>query len=260
MRTGAFGRIVIAMGLAAMTLGGCVIHTGGQKAKFSRSEDLTAPLANVTALDVATNVGTVRLEAGEVTEVRIAARIEVRAATEEQAQELAEEVRIVAEMSGETLAIKAIKPSHFGRSQLSVDLTITAPAALTLECTTNVGDIRVTGFTKRVKASTDVGTITCTGLRDQIDLRSNVGDVRAEYAADAPAALQVAMTTNVGNVEFTGPREISADLSARANVGSVKTDRPVTVTGSLKQSIRGSLGQGEGRVNLNTNVGSVRIW
>jgi DUF4097 and DUF4098 domain-containing protein YvlB len=251
--------MVIATGLAAMTLGGCVIHTGGHKAKFSRSEDLTAPLANVTALDVATNVGTIRLEAGEVTEVRIAAEIKVRAATEEQAQELAEQVRIVAEPSGETLTIKAIKPSDLGRNQLSVDFTITAPAALALDCTANVGDIRVTGFTKRVKATTDVGTITCTGLREEIDLHTNVGDIRAEYADDAPAALHVALATNVGSIEFAGPHEISADLSARANVGSVKTDRPVTVGGDLKHSIRASLGKGEGRISLNTNVGSIKI-
>ncbi|MCX5645460.1 MAG: DUF4097 family beta strand repeat-containing protein [Phycisphaerae bacterium] len=259
MRTGALVRIAVATGLAAVTLGGCVIHTGTYKAKFSRSEDLTAPLANVTALDVATNVGTIRLEAGQVAEVRIAAEIKVRAATEEQAQELAEEVRIVAEPSGQTLTIKAIRPSDLGRNQLSVDFTITAPADLALDCTTNVGDIRVTGFTKRVKASADVGTIACTGLREEIDLRSNVGDLRAEYAGDAPAALNATMATNVGNIEFTGPQEISADLSARANVGSIKTDRPITVTGSLKHSISASLGKGEGRVSLNTNVGSIRI-
>ncbi len=259
MRTGAFVRIVIATGLVAMTLGGCVIHTGMCKAKFSRSEDLTAPLANVMALDVATNVGTIRLEAGQVAEVRIAAEIKVRAATEEQAQELAEEVRIVAEPSGQTLTIKAIRPSDLGRNQLSVDFTITAPADLALDCTTNVGDIRVTGFTKRVRASTDVGTIVCTGLREEIDLRSNVGDIRAEYVEDAPAALRATMATNVGSIEFTGPQEISADFSARANVGSIKTDRPITVTGSLKHSIRASLGKGEGRVSLNTNVGSIKI-
>lgn len=259
MRTDALVRIVFATGLAAMMLGGCVIHTGGHKAKFSRSEDLTAPLANVTALDVSTNVGTIRLETGEVSDVRIAAEIKVRAATEEQAQELAEEVRIVAEPSGETLIIKAIKPSDLGRNQLSVDFTITAPADLALDCTTNVGDIRVTGFAKRVKASTDVGRITCTGLREAIDLHSNVGDIQAEYASDAPAALNATLATNVGSIEFAGPQDISADLSARANVGSIKTDRPVTVSGSLKQSIRGTLGKGEGRVSLNTNVGSIRI-
>jgi DUF4097 and DUF4098 domain-containing protein YvlB len=140
-----------------------------------------------------------------------------------------------------------------------VDFTITAPGDLAVDCATNVGDIRVTGFTKRVKAVTDVGAIACTGLRDTIDLRANVGDVRADYASDAPAALTATMTTNVGNVEFTGPKEISAHLTAGSNVGSISTERPLSVTGTLKQSVSATLGQGEGRVNLSTNVGSIKI-
>jgi hypothetical protein len=260
MRTGAFIRIGVVAGLAAMLLGGCYIHTDTFKAKFSRSEDLTTPLAGITALDVATNVGTIRLEAAEVTEVHITAEIKVKAATEERAQELAEQVRIVAEPSGQKLAIKAVKPSDFGRNQINVDFTVTAPAGLALDCTTNVGDIRITGFTKRVKTSADVGTITCTGLRDAIDLHSNVGDVRADYASDAPAALNAMVVTNVGKIEFTGPQEISASLTAASNVGSIHTDRPMTVTGSLnRKSVRATLGDGEGRINLSTNVGSIRI-
>ena len=259
MRAGAFVRIGIVAGLAAMLLAGCYIHTDMFKAKFSRSEDLTAPLANITVLDVATNVGTIRLEAAQVTEVHIAAEVKVRAPTEERAQELAEQVRIVVEPTGQTLTIKAVKPADFGRNQLSVDFTVTAPVALALTCTTNVGDIQITGFTQRVKASTDVGAIKCTGLRDAIDLHANVGDLRATYVPDAPAALNATMTTNVGSIEFTGPQDISANVAAAANVGSISTDRPITVTGSLKQSIRASLGKGEGQVNLNTNVGSIKI-
>jgi hypothetical protein len=245
--------------LSALLLAGCVIHTGEFRARFSRSEDLTVPLANVTALNVTTNVGTIRLDAAEVDTVHIAAEVKVKAATEERAQELAEEVRILAEPAGQTLTIKALKPSDLGRNQLSVDFTITAPAGLAVDCTTNVGDIRITGSTQRVKASADVGRIHCTGLRDEIDLRTNVGDVQADYAGDAPAALNVTMTTNVGNIDFAGPQDISAHLTASANVGSISTDRPLSVKGSMKQSINATLGKGEGRVNLSTNVGSIKI-
>jgi hypothetical protein len=260
MRTGALVRIIIAVGWAAMTLGGCVIHTGSFKAKFSRSQDLTAPLTGIATVDASTNVGTLRLDAADGPEVQIAAEIKVKAPTEEQAQELAEQVEIVAEPRGETLVIKAVKPAHFGRNELSVDFRITAPGNLALICTTNVGDIHVTGFTQRVKASTDVGTITCTDLRDAIDLHSNVGDVHATYASDAPAAVNATMGANVGNIEFAGPAEISASLAAGANVGSVHTDRPITVTGSLnRKSMSATLGAGAGRINLTTNVGSVRI-
>lgn len=178
MRTAARVRMGIVAGLAAVLLGGCVIHTDTFKAQFSRSEDLTVPATDINALDVSTNVG----------------------------------------------------------------------------------DIRITDFTKQVRATTNVGTIRCTGLRDTVDLHTNVGDIQATHAPDAPAALNATMATDVGSIEFTGPQEISADLTAKANVGEINTNRPITVRGSLnKHSVRASLGQGEGRVNLNSNVGSIRI-
>jgi hypothetical protein len=259
MRTGAMVKIGIVAACAVILLGGCVIRTGSFKAGFSRSENLTAPLTDITALDVSTNVGKIHLEAADVPEVRIAVEIKVRARTEEIAQELAEQVRILAESSGPTLTIKAVKPPDFGRNELSVDFTVTAPAALALTCTTNVGEIRVTDFTGQVKATTDVGTIQCTGLRETVELHTNVGDIRARYAAEAPAAIRATMATNVGSIEFTGPQEISAQVTAAANVGDIHTERPITTTGSIKKSLRGSLGQGEGQVNLHTNVGSIRI-
>jgi hypothetical protein len=191
--------------------------------------------------------------------VQITAEITVKAKTEEEAEALVEEVQIVAEQSGRTLIIKAEKPSHFGRNQLSVDFTITAPAHLALDCTTNVGDIKVAGFRDRVAAKTDVGTIRCTDLRGDANLHTNVGDIQAIYAADAPAALDISATTNVGNVDFTGPTEMSARLAASVNVGSIDTDRPLTITGQIKKSIKATLGNAEGDVTLRTNVGSIRI-
>jgi hypothetical protein len=259
MRASVVVRIVVVAGLAAILPAGC--HFGGDMfhAKFTRNEDTTAPLAGITALDVSVNVGKIRLDAADVLEARIQAEIQVKAHTEEKAQELAERVRIVVEPSGQTLRVKAIKPAGLKDENLNVEFTITAPAALALKCTINVGDIRTAGFTSRIDAHTDVGTITCLGLQDDVDLHTNVGDVRAEYTADAPAAFTADVSTNVGSVELVGPREISANLTATANVGDIDSDRPLTVSGRLKQSIRASLGGGEGRIDLRTNVGSIRI-
>lgn len=237
--------------------GGC--RSGSYPAKAERTEELTAPLVDIAALDIETNVGTVVLDSADVTEARITAEITVRAKTDEEAQTLVEQVRISAEASGRTLVVKAIKPSGFGRNQLAVDFTVVAPGHLALDCTTNVGDIRITDFVETVEAKTDVGKIICTGLRRDAALHTNVGDIRAAYTPDGPAAIELAATANVGNVEFTGPREISARLSASANVGSIHTDRPLTVTGQMKKSINATLGDAEGQITLRTNVGSVKI-
>jgi len=259
MKTGLLARLTAAVTLVGVLATGCQFGGDTFKAKFVRSEELTAALDGVTAMDVNVEVGRIQLEAAEVAETRIRAEIKVRAATEERAEELAGRVRITAERSGHTLVIRAVKPSGFGRNELSVDLTIVAPAGLALKCITNVGDICTRGFTRGITASTSVGAITCAGLRGDVDLHTNVGDIRAEYASDAPAAIRVDASTNVGGIELTGPQEVSAGLTAEANVGSIDTDRPLTVTGHLKQSIRASLGNAEGRINLRTNVGSIRI-
>jgi len=238
----------------------CITINGDSlQGKAKRTDTLTSPVSGITALRVTTNVGTIKLTTAETPEVRITADITVRAKNDEQAEELLQDVHVVAEPSGDALVVKAEKPSGFGRNQLSVDLTITAPADLRLDCTTNVGDIGVDGFTRRIEARTDVGSITCSALRDSTNLHTNVGDIRAAYAADAPAALEVRASTNVGNIDFTGPSQISANLTAAANVGHIHTDRPLTVSGSLGKSDRASLGAAEGQVDLHTNVGSIAI-
>ncbi len=249
----------VALGLAALVLGGCHFSSDMFKAKFSRNEELTAPLAGITALNVATNVGKIQLEAADVTEARIAAEIKVKADTEEEAQELAEQVRIVAEPRDQTLFLKAVKPAGMRDSQLAVDFTITAPANLALDCATNVGEVRTTGFTQRIRAGTNVGAVDCAGLRGPADLHTNVGDIRVEYASDAPAALNVTAGTDVGDIEFRGPPQISAHLAASTNVGAIDTSRPITITGTVGHSLRASLGSGEGQVSLRTNVGAIRI-
>ena len=239
---------------------GCCINIGNNfRAKAERTEDLTASSAGLTSIDVSTEVGAIRLEACEGDEVQITAEITVKAKTEEEAEALVQDVRIVAEPSGDKLVVKAVKPSDFGRNQLAVDLTISAPARLALHCSTDVGDIRTAGFDGNVTAKTDVGTIECRDLRGETNLHTNVGDVRLDFASDAPAALQASASSNVGNVDFTGPAEISARLEAEVNVGSINTDRPLTVTGKIEKSVRATLGQGEGRIALSTNVGSIRI-
>jgi len=260
MRRTSIVKICLCAAVLGVMLGGCVIHTGDNlRAKATRTDQLSAPVGNAVTLRVTTDVGAIRLEAAETTEVRITAEVTVKAGTDEEAQRLLDAFHVTAEPSGDTFVVKAEKPSHFGRNQLSVDLTITAPPGLRLDCATDVGDIRADGFTNRVEARTDVGSIACTGLRGSVSLRSNAGDIRFAYAPDAPATLDATAATNVGNIEFEGPQQVSAKVAAAANVGSIHTDRPLTVTGKLSQSINASLGDGEGRVSLGTNVGSVRI-
>jgi len=48
-------------------------------------------------------------------------------------------------------------------------------------------------------------------------------------------------------------------LNVSSNIGSIKTNKPVTVVGKLSKSIKGTIGSGEGKISLRTNVGSIEI-
>jgi hypothetical protein len=248
-----------------LLLGGCFVYISDGNGHHLRSEakrtdELTASLADITALEVSTNLGAINVEARDVTEAAIIAKITVRAQTEEEANALLDGVRIQPEPSGHTLVVKAIKPSDFGYNSLAVEFTITIPRQLGTHCTTRVGDIRITGLAGDIVARTDVGKIECTDLRSgKADLATNVGDIKASYASDAPAALRVDAGTNVGTIDFSGPDHISAKVSAATHVGDIHANREMSVRGFVHKSLDATLDNGEGRIALQTNVGDIHI-
>jgi hypothetical protein len=260
MRTTCVTKVGLCVVAATVALAGCVIHLGDTlRCEARRTVELGSAVGGATALSIATNVGTIKLTPGDANEVRVTADITIKAKTDEEAAALLDEVRVTAEPSGKTLVVKAAKPGDLGRNQLTVNLTIKAPTRLRLVCRTNVGDVQTNGFAGPVEARTNVGKITCAGLRDRVDLHTNVGDIRADYAPDAPAAVEVTAGTDVGSIRFAGPKDISANLNASSNVGSIHTSRPLIVTGTVGKSVKASLGDGEGRIDLHTNVGSIHI-
>lgn len=90
-------------------------------------------------------------------------------------------------------------------------------------------------------------------------MTSNVSSVDVSYAQTARADCSIGITTNVGSIDLVAPAQRSAQVNAAANIGSVKTDRPITVVGKVGKSVNGTVGSVEGKVRLRTNVGSIHI-
>ena len=241
-------------------LWGCCINIGDVfKAKYERTENVSVPLQDAAELYVETDVGSLTITGADVTDCNITAEITVKAYTKEKARELAEQVKIEPVRSGDTLTIKARKPDELKSRSLSVAFKIIAPKHLNLNCSAHVGTVKVSDIQGRIEASANVGSIFCYQVIADLDLELNVGSIEVEYSDTAPAACNADITTNVGSIEFTGPPQLSAQLNASTNVGSVKTSKPVTVVGKLGKSIKGTIGSGEGKISLKTNVGSIEI-
>ncbi|MBL7186735.1 MAG: DUF4097 family beta strand repeat protein [Phycisphaerae bacterium] len=229
------------------------------KAKYARTVNVSVPAGQAGELFVETGVGSITVTGADVTDCNITAEITVKAETTEEARKLAEQVKIEAKPSGDKLNVKVSKPVELKNRSLEVKFKIVAPKQLKLDCSVNVGSVNVSDMNDRIKVSGNVGSVFCGKVVGDIDVTSNVGSVEVEYSEAAAAACNAAITTNVGSIEFAAPAQLSAQVSASTNVGSVKTDKPITVVGKVGRSVNGTIGAGEGKVRLKTNVGSIHI-
>jgi hypothetical protein len=251
-------RLLLCWGLVTVFVG-CTDIGDVFKAKHKTTQVTSVPAGDATEMEIETNIGSITVTGAEVADCNIAAEITVKAGSKEKARELAEQVRIVTELSSGRLSIKVDKPTELKSKQLTVDFRITAPGRLSLSCASHVGTIRVAQMTGRIKANTNVGSIFCSDAAGDTDLESNVGSVHVAYADAAPAAVNAKIATNVGSIELSIHEKASAKLDASTNIGSIKTSKPITVVGKLGKSVEGSIGGGQGEISLRTNVGSIEI-
>jgi len=242
-----------------MTFSGCKDSSSFFMSKYQRSVRESEPVTSETELNVDSDVGSITVIGADVTDCNITAEIAVKARTKEEARKLAEEVKIEFQSSGDTLTIKTVRPDELKKRSLVVDFKIIAPRHMKLDCSTSVGTVTVSDIEGRIEASANVGSIICSSVVAELNLSSNVGSVTVKYTDTAPAACTANITTNVGSIEYTAPPQLSAQVHASTNIGSVKTAKPITVVGKVGKSIRGTIGSGEGKVTLKTNVGSIEI-
>jgi hypothetical protein len=241
-------------------LTGCCINISGCcREEYEKTEHLTAPLSSGQTLNAQTEVGTITVSGADVTDCNVIATITAKAPTKEKAKELAEEVKIKLEPSGNILNVNIEKPHTKNKCSICVSFEIIVPAQTALQVSTNVGETRISNITGSIQAATNVGTITCKDIAGDADITTNVGEVKVAYSETAPAACHAAISTSVGNINFTAPPALSAVMNVSVNIGSIHTDLPLLVTGEIHKSLNGIVGEGRGKVILSTNIGSIKI-
>ena len=229
------------------------------KEKFEKTERLSAPCAPGQTLCLQNKVGEISVTGEDVSECSVIVKITAKAITAEKAEKLAEEVQIKLEPAGDKLYIRVEAPANKLKQSINIDFNITVPKQTALQLETNVGEITVTDITKAVKIESNVGAVSCKEITSDVEVKTNVGQVIVLYSKNAPAACNANVKTDVGEIDFTAPPDLSAQVNLSANLGSIETDLPLTVKGMLNQKSSGTVGKGEGSVTLKTNVGSIKI-
>lgn len=260
MKKGSFIKRVVPLLLCSLSiatlLAGCCINISDlYRARYEKTEHLSAPFASGQTLYIQNNIGEITVTGADVADCNVTATITAKAMTTEKAEKLAEEIRIKLEPSDNKLYIRVEKYN----SSITIDFNITVPRQTALQLATNVGAIKIANITKPIKVEANVGAISCKEITEDIDIQTNIGEIKVFYSETAPGACNANIKTNIGEINFDGPPGLSAQVNVSANIGSIQTDLPLTVKGKINKSLNGTIGKGEGKVILKTNIGSIKI-
>jgi len=218
-----------------MVISGCDIHLGGWgQAKYERTIQQQAPISPGSKLYVETSFGSITITGGDVTECSVIAEVCGRAPTEDEAQLLAEQVTIKLETVGDTLTVKADKPSTWNNRSVSISYDITVPKQTSIECASSYGAIEIVNIKGQTSGKTSSGSIEATNIEgptnldtsygsvncrnitgNNITVKSNSGSITAEIIK-GPAQL----TTSYGSITCTDMS--GGDLKLKTNSGKIR--------------------------------------
>jgi len=97
-----------------------------------------------------------------------------------------------------------------------------------------------------------------------IDLSQIYGDSYIEnrdgrIAIQPAGAFSVEAKNNKGDVELTLPPNASANVSGRTHNGDIVTEYGLDISGEENKTVSGKVGNGQGRIDLSTSNGDLRI-
>jgi hypothetical protein len=145
-----------------------------------------------------------------------------------------------------------------------------------LLCDTGSGDVDAADVRGGdVTFDTGSGDVVGTRIRaDRLLADTGSGDVRLQEVSaeeltadtgsgdvelDLAAAEGISVDTGSGNVTIGLPSGFSAAVEIETGSGEIRTDLPITVTEVDDDTLRGRIGDGGGRLTVDTGSGSVRL-
>ena len=110
------------------------------------------------------------------------------------------------------------------------------------------------------KAQTHNGAVICEQISGDAWLSIHNGGVKFSYSQDAPSVCEIVMTTYNGSINLETPPNVSAVVNLSTHNGSINTELPITLIGAVsKNKLNGKIGEGLGKLKLETHNGSIHI-
>lgn len=187
--------------------------------------------------------------------------IEVDAVKFASSEERLHEVTIESSMKNGRVVIEVDidNDHHDEHGNAGVAFTIRVPRGTRIDELALVnGDLELEGIGAPVEASSVNGNVTARQLSGEVDLSAVNGDVDLTVAGKVD---EIKLHSVNGTVELVIPRDADARVSASTVHGSIRGTGDIKAEKNFVGSTLSSvLGEGRGRIDLNTVNGNIRIY
>ncbi|UCE99669.1 MAG: DUF4097 family beta strand repeat protein [Planctomycetota bacterium] len=262
-----------------------------------RTQNFNVPFPEGAKLVLKNTNGSLKISGQKTDQCRIKADTRVFMRDEDKAGRLLKRVLVHVRPSDKIVWVEVERAEELvGNRLIKVDFEITLPQKADLKLNTSNGSVGIAGVTGDInceigngiitaeeiagsarlginfgeimvkKADFDKslitannGPVTCEDISGNIQVKVNSGEVNVRYAETAPSVCDVSISANNGDIDFTGPVDFSAMAEAKTMVGAIETDLPLTDQRSGGSKMSGKIGEGEGKLQLRTTIGSIKI-
>jgi hypothetical protein len=140
----------------------------------------------------------------------------------------------------------------------SGDVSLTNVRATDLIVDTGSGEIRGRGLSApHVSLDTGSGSVQVSKVDTQdLKVDTGSGDVEVELTANTEG---ISVDTGSGTVVIHVPQSYGAEVSLETGSGDINTDIPIQIRRKDGDSLRGTIGDGRGRMTVETGSGDIRI-
>jgi len=224
--------------------GSLTIEAGAGDVKTRRVEGslaIHAKAGNVEARDIQGPVN-IHAEAGNVKLAELRARtIELKAE--------AGQVDMTNASEAENLTIEA-QAGDVHLSQIRAKkLQLTAEAGgVGVEKQCNIDDLSIRA---------EAGDVRLADLRARkVDVKAEAGTVRVQLMSNAE---DIGIIAEAGDVAVDVPNDIGAAVELDADAGQIEVKLPISTSVNTDNKVRGTVGNGRGRIKIRTEAGSIRL-
>ena len=217
-------------------------------------KEQTVPAGGTITVDARKNGG-ISVKGWDRNEILVRARIQAAAASQNEADELAKQIKI--ETAGGK--ISADGPANRKDYHWDVSYEIVAPRRSDLSLETYNGGISITDVSGRIEFTGHNGGVVLRRVGGNVRGGTTNGGLVVELDGARWDGEELDVKTTNGGIVMSLPEDYSAHLETRTVNGHLSIEFPVTVQGRITRELAVNLGAGGPTVRATTRNGGVRI-